>query len=192
MQYLSLSRLQHESLDVLKLSIIRLNKCIDNDWIIWSICVRMYSIVAAAYIIATRHALHVYSIEMLVRLLLLPYTPYSNAEAECSFSCLWHVKHIWENPFRTFPSEGEGLPQWGHMGTWGSGSKLIRTSPQLKTSLIKTYRPIWHPYPIYFWNAVWVGDHYGKSRLKQWSDETLWWILLIKTMFFIKTHFWYK
>ena len=42
----------------------------------------MYSIVAAAYIIATRHALHVYSIEMLVRLLLLPYTPYSNAEAD--------------------------------------------------------------------------------------------------------------
>ena len=41
-----------------------------------------------------------------------------------------------EHPLRTSPREGRGSPQWGHIGTGGGGSKLIRTSP-LNINIIK-------------------------------------------------------
>jgi len=46
--------------------------------------------------------------------------------------------HLMEHPSRTPPHEGMGLPQRNYGDTW-EGSKLIRTSPKHKTSLIKTF-----------------------------------------------------
>ena len=57
---------------------------------------------------------------------------------------------------------GSGLPQWGH----GVGSKVIRTSPKRKTSLIKTFYAT-HTLFIFKMYRVSGHDHHGMLSLKQ-------------------------